>query len=311
MALGTTPFSNSTVVATIPEIWTPMILKQLFAKTVAANFFTDLTPFAQGGGDILHVPDMFTNNFTIGSQATQGTEVTLQNPAQVDVTLTIATHRYIAIQIGDLTLQQIAKDASLGYSISQLYTNKIGLALADDLDVSILNLWSGLTTNSVGDTATVLSDAEIRQAIEKLATANFDLRECAWFLHPYAFWVQIAAVAKYYDMSQAGGTGSFVREGNFGPMDASRGLQGHLYGIPLFVTSNIVTSGLTLRNLLAHKTAFGYATQTPGGQRVRVQSENVIEFLSNVTVADLIYGATELRDGAGVVVNSASAFIGS
>lgn len=311
MALGTTQFTNATVVAAIPEIWTPIILRQMFAKTVAANFFTDLTAFAQGGGDIFHVPEMFTNAFTVGSQATQGTEVTLQNPATVDITLTIATHRYIATQVGDLTLNQMAKDPSLGYSISNLYGAKMGSTLADDLDVSLLNLWSGLTTNSIGDTATVLSDAEVRQAIEKLATANFDLRECGWFLHPYAFWVQLAAVAKYYDMSQAGGTGSFVREGNFGPMDVSRGLQGHLYGIPLYVTSNVVTSGLSLRNILAHKTAFGFATQTPGGGRVRVQSENKIEFLSNVTIADLIYGTVELRDAAAVVVNAASAFIGS
>lgn len=288
-----------------------MILEQMFAKTCATNFFTDLSAWAQGGGDILHIPDLFTNNFTIGSQATQGTEVTLQAPAQVDVTLTINTHRYIAIQIGDLTLNQIAKDASLGYGITNLYTQKISSSLADDLDVSLLNLWSGLTTNSIGDTATVLSDAEVRQAIEKLATANFDLRELGWFIHPYCFWVQLAAVAKYYDMSQAGGTGSFVREGNFGPMDASRGLQGHLYGIPLYVTSNVVTSGLTLRNLLAHKTAFGFALQTPGGSKVRVQSENKMEFLSTVVVADMIYGVAELRDAAAVVVNAASAFIGS
>ena len=102
-----------------------MILEQMFAKTVASNFFTDLSAWAQGGGDIFHIPDLFTNVFTIGSQATQGTEVTLQAPAQVDVTLTIDTHRYIAIQVGDLTLNQIAKDASLGYGITNLYTQKI------------------------------------------------------------------------------------------------------------------------------------------------------------------------------------------
>ena len=224
----------------------------------------------------------------------------------MDITLTIDTHKYIAIQIGDLTLQQIGQGI---YDPVRAYTEKIGSALADDLDVSLLNLWSGLTTNSVGDSATVLTDSEIRQAIEKLASANFNLDETALFVHPFTFWVQLGAVAKYYDNSQSGL--NFVRSGNFGLMDRSRGLQGQLYGIPLFTTSNIVTSYLSHRNLLAHKSAFGFATQTPGGNAVRVQSENVIEFLSNVTVADTIYGVKELRDAAAVVVNAANTFIGS
>ena len=204
-----------------------MVLDQLFAKTVAANFFTDLSEYAAGGGDILHVTDIFTNTMSTNAQSTEGAAIDLQNPATTDVTLTIATHRYAGMQIGDLTLRQIGAGLP---GISRLYTQRMGSALADDLEDSILGLWSGLTTNSIGDTATVISDAEVRQSIEKLSTANFDIRECGWFIHPYAFWVQLAAVAKYYDMSQAGGTGSFVREGNFGPMDVSRGLQGHMYG---------------------------------------------------------------------------------
>lgn len=307
MALGTNQFSNSTVVANIPEIWTPMIMDQLFAKVVAANFFTDLSEFATGGGDIFHLTDLFTNTMSSNAQSTQGTALDLQNPATVDVTLTIATHRYAAIQVGDLTLQQMARI----YTINRLYTQRMGSALADDLEDAILGLWSGLTTNSIGDTATVLSDAEIRQAIEKLDTANFDLRETAWFFHPYAFWVQLGAVAKYYDASQRGTYPGFVQTGNFGPMDVSRGLRGQLYGIPIYVTSNVVTNQLTHRNLLAHREAFSFATQTPGGNRVRVQSDYFLDYLSTVVVTDIIYGVLESRDAAAVLVNSASSFIGS
>lgn len=286
-----------------------MVLDQLFAKTVAANFFTDLSEYAAGGGDILHVHDIFTNTLSSNAQTTAGAAVNLQNPASTDVTLTLNTHRYVGLQIPDSVLNAIGSGLP---GISRLYTQRMGSILADDLEDSILGLWSGLTTNSIGDTATVVSDAEVRQAIEKLATGNFDLRECGFFVHPYAFWVQLASVAKYYDMSQAGGTGSFVREGNFGPMDISRGLQGHMYGIPIYVTTNVVTNQLTHRNLLAHKSALGFATQSQGGgSRVRIQSDYELEYLSSVVVADIYYGVVELRDAAAVVLNSASAFIGS
>lgn len=282
-----------------------MVLEEMFAKTVAANFFTDLSQYVQYGGDTIHVPDVYTNTFTVQTQSTQGTEVTLAAPAQVDVTLSTWLHKYIAFQVGDKELAQLAKD----YDFNAIYARKLGKNLADALEDSLFGLWSGLTTNSVGDTATVLSDAEVRLAIEKLASANFDLKECAWFVHPYVFWVQLGAIQKYYDLSQSGM--KYVMEGNFGPMDASRGLRGTLYGIPLFESTNVVSGLQTYRNLLAHKSAFGFAVQTPGGNKVRIQTVNRPEFLSTVVVADILYTVGELRDAAAVVVNSSSAFIGS
>jgi hypothetical protein len=311
MALGTNPHSGITLVAMIPERWSPMVLEEMFAATCAANFFTDLSEYVADGGDIIHVPDVYTNMFTVQTQSTQGTEITLGNPTQVDVTLSTWLHKYVAQQIGSKELAQLDKS----YDFNAIYTRKMGGVLADALEDSLFALWSGLSTNSVGDTATILNDAEIRQSIEKLATANFDLKECAWFLHPYVFWVQLGSIAKYYDLSISGRT--FLMDGNFGKMDESRGLKGSIYGIPAFVTSNVVSGLQTYRNLLAHKTAFGFAIQTPANGKsysngkVNIMSEYVIEFLSNVTVAEILYTVGELRDAAGVVVNASSAFIGS
>ena len=310
MAVTTDAFAAADLAGIIPEIWQPLVLKQLFAKTVFANFFTDLSAYAQGGGDIIHVPGLFTNAFSVSTQSTQGAEITTQGPAQDDVTLTINTHSYIAYIIGDKDYAQIAKNI---YNYSSVYAEKVGGALANDLEAALAALWSGLSTNSVGDTATSLVDTEIRAAIEKLASANFDLNECAFFVHPYVFWVQLAGIAKYYDASQAGpgSTSGFVRTGNFGPADTSRGLVGTLYGIPVYQSSNVVSGLSTYRNLLAHKTAFGFAIQTPGGSKVRVQTENAIRNLGMLTVADILYGVVELRDAAAVVINANTSFLGS
>lgn len=307
MAVTTDPFVAGDLAGIIPEVWSPMVLKQLFAKTVFANFFTDLSAYAQGGGDIIHVPGLFTNAFTVSTQSTQGAEITTEGPAQTDITLTINTHSYIAYIVGDKDYAQIAKNI---YSYSSIYAEKVGGALANDLEAAIAALWSGLSTNSVGDTATSLVDTEIRAAIEKLASANFDLNECAFFVHPYVFWVQLAGIAKYYDASVVGGS-SLVRTGNFGVGDASRGLVGSLYGIPVYQSSNVVSGLSTYRNLLAHKSAFGFAIQTPGGAKVRVQAENAIRNLGMLTVADIIYGVVELRDAAAVVINANTSFLGS
>lgn len=306
---GSNTFTAADLVAYIGEVWTPLTLEEYFAKAVAANHFTDLTMFAQDGADILHVPDVFTNTFTVQTQSTEGAEVTLGSPTSVDVTLTIDTHSYIAILMGDLTRHQVLKNI---YDMTNIYTRKAGGTLVEDLEDALLALWSGLSTNSVGDTATVLADAEVRQAVEKLATADFPLSECAWIVHPYVYWNQLLSVQKYYDASQAGwAKKNVIPTGNFGAADAGRGLQGMLYGIPLFTSSRVVSGLQTYRNLLAHKTAFGFAHQTPGGGRVRVQAENWLANLGMLTIWDSIYGVTELRDAAGVVVNASTSFIGS
>lgn len=54
MAVTSDRFTATDLAAYIPEIWTPMVLKEFFAKTVAANFFTDLSSYAQEGGDIFN-----------------------------------------------------------------------------------------------------------------------------------------------------------------------------------------------------------------------------------------------------------------
>lgn len=300
MAVTTDPYTAADLAAMIPEIWTPIIGEEMFAKTVAANFFTDLSPYAKSGGDIFHIPDVFTNKFSIQTQSVQGAEVTTESVAQVDRTLTVNLHKYIAMLIGDKDLQQISSN----YSVNAVYAKKIGSTLANALEASLFALWTGLSTNSAGDTSTVLADLELRQAIGLLAAENFDVQsKAALFVHPNIYWSQLAGIQKYYDASVYGGP-SMVRSGSFGPMDFSRGLVGQIYGIPIYTSTN-VTSGLgTYRNILAMPEAFGFAIQTPGNGKVRVQAENQIRNLGMLTVTDIIYGVAELRDDAAVAVNA-------
>ena len=306
MAVTTDPYTNTDAVAVINEVWPGMINEAFFAKTVAANFFTDLSAFMTNGGDIIHIPDAFTNVFTVVTQVTQGTEVVTESVATVDVTLTVNLHKYVSFLMGRLTLNQIASQ----YDLTAVYVRESANLLKDALEDSLFALWSSLSTNSVGDTATTLADVEIRQAIELLDTLNYPINELAFFFHPYVFWNQLAAIAKYYDQSIAGGQ-SFVREGNFGPMDWERGLRGSLYGIPIYLSSNVVSGLQTYRNLLAHPSAFGFAIQNGQSGKVVVTTSWENRNLAQLTNVEIIYGVAVLREPAAVLINASSAFIGS
>lgn len=309
MAVTTDPFTGTDLAAFIPEVWTPIVNEKTFAKTVLMDFVVDLSEFAAEGGDIFHVPDIYTNALTVSTQSTQGAEITTASPATADTTLTVDTHKYVAFIIGDKDFAQLATK----YSVNSKYAEEARNLLLEAVEQDLASLWSSISTNTVGDTATVLSDSEIRQAIEKLATAKYQLDECAFFLHTYVFWVQLAAVAKYYDQTLRGGVNmpSLVTSGRLGPNGASQYAQGSLYGIPVFVTPNIRSGLQTYRNLLLHKSAMGVAFQTRGGGRVRVQAENAVRNLGMLTVVDVVYGVKLLREPAAVLVNASSAFIGS
>lgn len=319
MAVTSDPFVAGDLSAVIPEVWTPLLMEEVFAKATAANWFTDLSSYAANGGDIFHVPDIFTNSFTKQTQSTQGAEITTAGPAQNDVTLTVSTHEYVAYIIGDLQAVQLLSS----FPFNEVYVKKSAGVLRTSLEDGLFGLWSGLSTSTIGDTATVLTDSEIRQAINAAESRNFDINDGDWsfFFHPYVFWVQLGAVAKYYDQSQRGpqSASGFVQTGNFGAGNPNTAMKGTLYGVPVQVSSRVVSGLQTYRNLLANKMAFGYATQTlhtPGsnsteGSRVRAQSGYERRNLGNLTVVDMIWGATELRDELAVLLNASSSFIGS
>lgn len=303
----TAAFSAADVAATTPEIWGDYMLEPKFPKAVLANFCLDLSYLMADGGDTLHVPDIYTNVFSAQTQTNPGDGVVDASPAQVDVTLAVDTHKYVAWIFGDKTIKQLAHSDKL----NRLYAEEAMNVLMVALEGSLAALWSSITTNTVGDTITVLSDAEIRDAINALDSEDMELTETAFFFHPFVFWTQLGGISKYY--SQYSSNFNFIRDGSFGKMDASRGLRGVLYDQPVFVTTQIVSGLQTYRNLFLHKDAFGYARQTPGvmgegssASGIRVQSDYLLQNLGMLTVADMLYGTAVLREKAAVLVNANS-----
>jgi hypothetical protein len=90
-----------------------------------------------------------------------------------------------------------------------------------------------------------------------------------------------------------------------------RGLRGSLYGIPIYLSSNVVSGLQTYRNLLAHPMAFGFALQTPGGSPVQVKTTYENRNLATLTTVSIIYGVAVLRESVACLLNASSAFLNS
>lgn len=309
MAVTSDPYTASDLVAVISETWTSIVNEKTFADTVLANFITDLSSFASEGSDIFHVPNLYTNALTVSTQSTQGAEITTASGATVDTTLTIDVHKYVAFIIGNKDLGQVASR----YDVMALYASEAKKLLTEALEASIAALWSSITTNAIGDTASVVSDAEIRSALNAMEGGKFRLSECAFFFHPYVYWNQLHAVAKYYQQYSVGPSNAAgpVATGNFGMAGYELNKKGVLFGVPVFTTTNIVSGLQTYRNLLLHKSAFGFAVQTRGGSRVAMSLSYEPRNLGYMGVAEIVYGVGILREPAAVLINASSAFLGS
>lgn len=309
MAVTSDPATAANLVSVISETWTSIVNEKTFDSTVLANFCTDLSSYASEGSDIFHVPDFYTNALTVATQSTQGAEITTAIGDTVDTTLTINTHNYVAWIIGDKDLQQIASK----YSVNEIYAREAANLLAEALETALAGLWSSITTNTIGDTATVVSDSEIRTALRTMEAGKYRLSECAFFFHPYVYWQQLHAVAKYYQQYSVGpgNAAGPVRTGNFSKEGYEMNFKGVLFGVPVYTTTVIVSGLQTYRNLLLHKSAFGFAVQTRGGQRIRVQMENRPENLGTLVVVDLLFGVAVLREPAAVLINASNVFLGS
>lgn len=309
MAVTSDPFVAADQVAVTSETWTTIVNEKTFSGTVLANFITDLSSFATEGSDIFHVPDIYTNALTVGTQSTQGAEITTAGPAQVDTTLTVSTHKYVAFIMGDLTFVQVATK----YNVMEVYARQAKNLLTEALEADIAALWSSITTNVIGDTATVVSDSEIRQALNAIESLKYRLDECAFFFHPYVYWNQLHAVTKYYQQYSVGPLteAGAVRTGNFGAAGYEQNYKGVLYGVPVFTTTNIVSGLQTYRNLLLHKSCLGFAVQTRGGSKVAVSVTYEPRNLGTMGLFSIIYGVAALRQEAGAVINASTAFLGS
>lgn len=290
-------YTATDLAAIIPEVWSPIANEPKFDNLTILPFVRDLSSFMSSGGDIVHVPGIYTNTFTVRTQSTQGAALTDESVAMDDNTLTVNTHKYIAYVIGDKDMVQIAQSQAL----SEAYAREMRELLLKDVEDSLFALWSSLTPTAVGDTTTVLSDYELRSAINTMEGANFELDKLAFFVHPTVYWLQLSGIAKFYtdDTSRL----NHIASGGFGTIGRNN-YKGHIYNVPVYTSTRVVGALQTYRNLLLHPDAFAVAFQTRGGGMVRVQSDYKLENLATLVVADIIYGVACIRATAGVVVNA-------
>lgn len=291
MGLGSSHFDTTDSAMLIPSKWSNRVNDFFRAQLKAASFFEDWSEDVSDGGSIVYRPNITA--MTAADKAA-ATEVVLQDNTNSSVTLTINAHKHVAFFIEDV----VASKMKSSYKAQSIYAENAGYSVAAALEDALLNLCRGFS-QIVGTSAATLADSNIRAAIAYLDTANVPETDRAFFLHPNVIWNQLQGIDRY----------SVVQNTAAGDPQL-KGQVMKLYGIPVVSTSRLGVYLGHRDGMLAHKSALAYACANPSGMagpnKVRLQTDYVLQHLGTLVVADLIYGVIENRDTSGVWIKAKS-----
>lgn len=282
----------------IPEVWSDEILAAYKSNLVLAGLVNKLN-HQKKKGDVIHFPKFAT--YPAASAKAANNVVTLVTATDTEVTVTINKHYEFSFVEEDIVAIQ-AMD-----SIRQAYTDRAGYALAKQVDDDIKGLaaswnsgsaYSGAYIGSDGSTAYAtastgngasISDDGIRRVIQRFDDADVPVLDRVLVVPPVEK-RKMLAVPRWVETAFVGETGA----GN----SIRNGLIGDLYGVKLYVSSNLATI-LAADGSTSYRAALFFQKQAlllAMQNAVRVQTQPKLEALGTLFVSDVLYGVATMRE---------------
>lgn len=286
MATGAFPTASetsTTLASVIPGLFAEKMNNFYRDELKAAAFFTDLSGDISSGAKTLLIPNI--TEMTAHAKA-NATVVTLNNPTDNQVTLTVDTWYECSFAIEDREAEQVKKS----YNYMEVLAKNAAHTVAAAYEDAIIALFDNFS-QVVGTSAAGLLDSNVRRAIQYLDAAKAPQKDRAFFLSPKQVWTDLMAIDKFTLVQNAPGADPVMK-----------GFVGYLYGIPVIMSNRIGTTLGSAQGCLAHKDAIVHASTI-----MRVQSNYIPQYLSTVTTADVVFGVIENRDTSGVWIKTAAA----
>ena len=285
MATGAFPTAtetNTTLASVIPGLFSEKMNNYYKAARKATAFFTDMSAELASGTKTLLIPNITA---MAAHAKTNATVVTLNNPTDNQITLTVDTWYECSFAIEDKEAEQIKKS----YSYMDALAKNAAETVAAKYEQAVLDLFAGFS-QTVGTSAAGLADSNIVRAIQYLDEANVPQEDRAFFLTPKQVWSDLALINKFSLLVNTAGADPVLK-----------GHIGYLYGIPVIMSTLIGSTNGSANSCLAHKDAIVH-----GSTIMRVQSNYIPQYLSTITTADVVYGVIENRDTSGVWIKTAA-----
>lgn len=286
IATGTFPTAtetNTTLASVIPGLFAEKMNNWYKDELVCAKFFTDLSADLASGTKTLLIPNITAMTAYSKSNATA---VTLNNPTDDQVTLTVDTWYECSFAIEDKEAEQVKKS----YNYMSVLAKNAAAVVANAYEDAIIALFDNFS-QTTGTSAAALADSNIRRAIQYLDEAKAPQDGRGFFFTPKQIWSDLMALDRFTLMVNTTAADP-IRNGRVGM----------LYGIPVYMSERIGATTGSAQSCLAHKDAIVH-----GSTIMRVQSNYIPQYLSTVTTADVVFGCIENRDTSGCWIKTADA----
>jgi len=291
----------------IPEVWSDDVIASYKKNLVLAGLVTVINHKGKKG-DTIHVPQPARG---AANAKTANNVVTLNTTSGSTVDISIDKHYEYSFVVEDIVETQALS------SLRRFYTDDAGYALATQVDVDIRNLaatwnsgtaYSGAVIGSDGSTAysgagagngAALTDAGIRRVIQTFDDDDVPGRDRVLVIPPVEK-RRLLGIARFTEQAFVGevGKGNSVRNG----------FVGDLYGVEVYVSSNIATveslNSVPYRPCLFFQKASVCLAEQMG---VRTQAQYKQEALGTLVTSDRLYGTKSLRSSGALAIMVPSA----
>ena len=285
----------------IPEVWSDDVIAGYKKNLVLAGLVTVINHKGKKG-DTIHIP---TPTRGAASAKTANNVVTLVAHTNSVVNVLLDKHYEYSFVVEDIVELQALS------SLRRFHTDDAGYALATQVDTDLRNLaatWNGGTAYSAavigsdGSTAwsgagagngAALTDAGIRRVIQDFDDDDVPSRD-RYFVIPPVEKRRLLGVSRFTEQAFTGESGSANAIRN--------GYVGDLYGVGVYVSSNIATveslNSVPFRPCLFFQKQSLVLAEQMG---VRTQAQYKQEALGTLVTADRVYGVKTVRSTAGVM----------
>jgi len=310
MALGTNGMGagvGGSLTADIPLLWGQKINDYFRYNLSLAQFFIDRSEELTDGGSDIYTPNIIALSTNV---KTNNSQITLNNPIQTKVTLTVSTWKESSFLIEDREMAQLKKS----YYLQDKFAKSAAWEVAQDLDDAIAAQFTNFTVaNQILGTGTSnVADSSLLAAIAILETTGVPVYtgDTAWIFHPNTFYRQIGSVDKLT-----------LWQNTQTELPRTKQPTRALYSIPVIVTPAVPLgagaapeSGARL-NMLAFNDSIHWARMSlpvkaimgyVGTEGVRVQQSYIQEYLGELVTVDLCYGVVQNRTDSAVKIRSHS-----
>lgn len=271
-------FTPTTASAYIPEVWSAKVFEYAYEDVLLADLVVSLDSDVASFGDIVHMPVMAVLATTTKSA---DTDVTFTANTDTDATVTVNTYEYVAVA----PTLEVMKKAK--YDLVGLNQKSMGKAVGNRWDAQIASLYSGLS-QTTGVAGMGLTDGALIEGVRLLDVANAPEEDRNLALHPSAF-ADFIGIEKFYNSA------------TFPQQKALQKYQvAEVYGLKVFKTNNISSSGTTERNMIFHREAFGIARSI----KIDVMIQDMARAGRKEIVAYTLYGFGLIRNTFAVNVLS-------